>query len=100
GAFLGINPMGVLLQQMGPMLPVPIPGSVAATLTSKGFFPTAIAPAFMAALRLTFYIGAGLSLAAAVASALRGRKYVHGEEHIPPPARAPGEETGAVAAKP
>lgn len=97
-AFLGINPMQSVLAATGAASS--IPASTYSTLTGKVFFPTAIAPAFMAALRLTFYIGAGLSLAAAVASALRGRKYVHGEEHIPPPARAPGEETGAVAAKP
>ena len=97
-AFLGINPMQSVLAATGAASS--IPASTYSTLTGKVFFPTAIAPAFMAALRLTFYIGAGLSLAAAVASALRGRKYVHGEERIPPPMPAPREETGAVAAKP
>ena len=77
-AFLGINPMKSALAASGAASS--LPSSTYSYLTGNSFFPTAIAPAFMAALRLTFYIGAGLSLAAALASALRGRRYVHGEE--------------------
>ncbi len=83
GAFLGINPMGVLLQQMGPMLPVPIPGSVAATLTSKGFFPTAIAPAFLEGVRESLAVAGTLTAAGALVSLMRGERFVHGEEDGP-----------------
>ncbi|MDA4130874.1 MAG: hypothetical protein OK457_08895, partial [Thaumarchaeota archaeon] len=41
-------------------------------LLGNAFFPNAIAPAFISALRLAFYIGAILSAIAAVTSALRG----------------------------
>jgi hypothetical protein len=34
----------------------------------------------MSSLRLAFYISAALSLIAAVASWMRGKRYVHGEE--------------------
>ena len=81
-AFLGINPMKSTLAATG--LSASIPAGTYNTLVGNVFFPTAIAPAFMSALRLTFYIGAGLSVAAAVASALRGRKYVHVGERRPP----------------
>ncbi len=83
GAFLGINPMGVLLQQMGPMLPVQIPGSVAATLTSKGFFPTAIAPAFLEGVRESLAVAGTLTAAGALVSLMRGERFVHGEEDDP-----------------
>ncbi len=79
-AFLGYNPVAATLRAAPASLTSSIPPATLAYLTGKDFFPTAIAPAFMSALRLTFYIGGVLSLAAAVASALRGRAYVHFEE--------------------
>jgi MFS family permease len=80
GAFLGINPMGVLLTQLGPHLPVPIPGAVAQALTAKQFFPRAIAPAFLEGVRESLAIAGVMTAAAAVVSAFRGERYVHGEE--------------------
>ena len=79
-AFLGYNPVAATLSAAPASLTSSIPPATLAYLTGKDFFPTAIAPAFMSALRLTFYIGAVLSFAAAVASALRGRTYIHFEE--------------------
>ncbi len=73
-AFLGYNPMRSL-----------IPGNVLshlstanrANLLSTGFFPHAIAPAFVAGLHNAFYLAVGLSAAAAVFSFLRGPRYIH-----------------------
>jgi MFS family permease len=74
-AFLGYNPMAHLL-----------PTSVLHHLTpaarthllSRSFFPNLIAPPFMDGLRAAFYVSAGMSLVAAIASALRGRHHIHG----------------------
>jgi len=42
-------------------------------MEQRTWFPTAIAPSFMEALRDAFYISALMAFIAAVASALRGR---------------------------
>jgi MFS family permease len=76
-AFLGYNPMRSL-----------VPASTAAHLSAhtqsvlfgKEFFPHLILPAFMDGLRLAFYVSAALSVIAALASLLRGKRYIHGEE--------------------
>jgi EmrB/QacA subfamily drug resistance transporter len=77
-AFLGYNPMQSILAlpQLAPVV-AQIPASVVAMLEGQTFFPHAIAPAFISALDLSFYIGAALSIAAAVASLLRGKTYVY-----------------------
>jgi EmrB/QacA subfamily drug resistance transporter len=75
-AFLGYNPVASTIPQS---VMATIPQSTQAYITGNTFFPTAIAPAFMSSLRITFYIGAGLSLAAAVASFLRGEFAGHQE---------------------
>jgi hypothetical protein len=74
-AFLGYNPMRSL-----------VPPSVAAHLSvhaqtalfGKTFFPHLILPAFMNGLHTAFYISAGFSAIAAVASLMRGKRYIHG----------------------
>ncbi len=78
-AFLGYNPVQSILSTLPPVLTSSLsPPSVVAYLTSKTWFPTVIAPPFMTSLRISFYIGAALSAAAALASALRGgEKYIH-----------------------
>jgi hypothetical protein len=76
-AFLGYNPVQSILSQVPTSVVKSIPQLTLSNLTGQTFFPTAIAPAFMSALRLSFYIGAALSVAAAVASLLRGKKYIH-----------------------
>jgi len=73
-AFLGYNPMKQLL-----------PAAVLANLPAinrnlilgKEFFPSLMAPAFMASLRITFYGAAAMSLVAAIASTLRGEIFIH-----------------------
>ena len=74
-AFLGYNPMGHLL-------PASVLRGLSATarshLLSLHFFPQLIAPAFMAGLRAAFTIAIALSVVAAVASLLRGQRYIHG----------------------
>lgn len=76
-AFLGYNPMGSLI---GASTLKTLPAATRTVLLSKQFFPHAIAPAVMSSLHLAFYISAAMSAVAAVASYLRGGRYVHGEE--------------------
>jgi len=71
-AFLGYNPMGSLLASLPPSTVASIPAATKTLLLGNSFFPNAIAPAFISALRIAFYIGAILSAIAAVTSALRG----------------------------
>jgi MFS family permease len=84
-AFLGYNPMQAILAapQLASVVSQ-IPQATLTYLTGHIFFPTAIAPAFVSALDLSFYIGAALSVAAAFASLLRGEVFIHGEVVKPP----------------
>lgn len=77
-AFLGYNPIGSILSspQLAAVVKT-IPQNALGVLEGNTFFPNAIAPAFMSALQLSFYIGAALSFAAAVASLLRGQRYIY-----------------------
>ena len=74
-SLLGYNPVSTLL---GP-LPGHLHPAQAAFLTSRGFFPTLISPAFAHGLSAAFGFAAGACLIAALASLLRGRRYVYGE---------------------
>lgn len=89
-AFLGYNPVQSILSlpQLSSVVSQ-IPQSALTYLTGQTFFPNAIAPAFASALDLSFYIGAALSVAAAVASLLRGKRYIHGEGEQGKPILAP-----------
>jgi len=73
-AFLGFNPMKEML---GPDILKTLPQATQHTLVSNSFFPQAIAPAVMSSLHVAFYISAILSAIAAVASALRGKRYIN-----------------------
>jgi hypothetical protein len=75
-ALLGYNPIQTLL---GPAL-AKLPASHAAFLTGRSFFPALISPAFSNGLHIAFDFAIAACLIAAVASLLRGRRYVH-EEH-------------------
>jgi hypothetical protein len=77
-ALLGYNPIQTLL---GPAL-AKLPASHAAFLTGRSFFPSLISPAFSNGLHIAFDFAIAACLIAAVASLLRGRRYVH-EEHGP-----------------
>jgi MFS family permease len=75
-AFLGYNPLATLL---GPKVLGSLPAHQAAVLTSRYFFPQLIGTPFKNALALILVFAAGMSLIAAVASALRGSRFVHAE---------------------
>jgi len=82
-AFLGYNPIqSILANSQLASAVAQIPKSTLTFLEGQTFFPNAIAPSFISALDLSFYIGAALSLAAALASLLRGRAYIHEEEQL------------------
>ena len=78
-ALLGYNPVQTLL---GPVL-AHLPASHAAYLAGRSFFPSLITPAFASGLSVAFDFAIAACLFAAVASALRGGKYIHQED---PPA--------------
>jgi MFS family permease len=74
-AFLGYNPIQSLL---GPTLGQLPPGR-AAELTARTFFPHLISGPFMAGMHLTFVFALVMMLVAALASSLRGAKYIYGD---------------------
>jgi MFS family permease len=76
-AFLGYNPMAQLINSS---TLASLPAATRTMILGNHFFPLTIEPAVMSSLRLAFYISAGMSAVAAVASFLRGKRYVHGEE--------------------
>ena len=86
-AFLGYNPMRTLL---GPALNA-LPAARVATITGKTFFPQLISGPFVHGLRIVFTTSVVMSLVAAAASWLRGRKYVHEDAE-----EAPAPEAGEV----
>ena len=100
-ALLGYNPIQSLL---GPAL-TKLPASSQAYLTGHSFFPSLISAPFHSGLQVAFDFAIVACLIAAVASLLRGKRYVH-EEHsasietgneVPEPADNPG---ATVAAEP
>jgi len=74
GAFLGYNPIGVLL-------PAPVRAHISPAnlniLLGKEFFPNLISGPFMVGLHAAFYISAAMCVVAAVASLLRGKRYIN-----------------------
>jgi MFS family permease len=74
-ALLGYNPVGTLL---GPALSH-LPAARVAYLTGRSFFPSLISPAFGHGLTISFDFAIAACLVAAVASFLRGGRYVYGE---------------------
>uniref|UniRef100_UPI0021C2476F MFS transporter n=1 Tax=Frankia gtarii TaxID=2950102 RepID=UPI0021C2476F len=75
-AFLGYNPMQNLL---GDDTLRHLPAANAQALTGKEFFPNLIASPFHHGLIIVFSLAIAMSLIAAIASLLRGAKYVHVE---------------------
>jgi len=72
-ALLGYNPIQMLL---GPAL-TKLPASHAAYLTGHSFFPSLISAPFQAGLDIAFDFAIVACLIAAVASLLRGKRYIH-----------------------
>ncbi len=78
-AFLGFNPIQTevphqVLAQLGP--------TRAAYLTGRSFFPKLISPSFADGLHLAFNFAAATSFIAALASWLRGGKYIHQQQSM------------------
>ena len=71
-AFLGYNPIHIILAGLSPALLASVAPATLAYLTGAVWFPTTLAQAFMPSLALSFYIGAGISFIAALLCALRG----------------------------
>ncbi len=78
-ALLGYNPVQTLL---GPAISK-LPASHAAYLTGHTFFPSLISAPFQHGLAIAFDFAIASCLVAAVASLLRGKKYVHELEPVP-----------------
>ena len=79
-AFLGYNPIQSLLAPFGVLND---PGVDKATLTGKEFFPQLISGPFHTGLVVVFTAAAIMTLVAAVASFVRGGRYVHVEDSVP-----------------
>jgi hypothetical protein len=78
-AFLGYNPIGTVLNALPKNESARLSNSTVSTLESATFFSNAISSTFMASLRLAFYVGAVMCFVGAFCSALRGRRYIHGQ---------------------
>ena len=76
-AFLGFNPLGSLL---GPSVHAHLTAAQWANLTGRRFFPQLVGPGFKHALLYVLAFAIAMSLIAAVASAMRGAKYVHEDD--------------------
>ncbi len=69
--------MTEILKNVPPQALAHIPQQAIETLTGTTWFPKTLGDAFMPSLRISFYIGAALTLLAALLSAMRGSTYVH-----------------------
>ena len=76
-AFLGYNPLKSLL---GPAVLGHLPAGQAAAITGRSFFPQLIGPSFKDALVLILSFAVVMCVIAAIASALRGEKFIHVDE--------------------
>ncbi|GAA3370197.1 hypothetical protein GCM10017744_093000 [Streptomyces antimycoticus] len=96
-SLLGYNPVRTLL---GPQVLDHLPAHHAAYLTGRGFFPALISPPFSQGLSAAFDFAIAACLVAAVASLLRGGRYVHkgGPKSVAPAgvAAAHGGTAGAA----
>ena len=72
-AFLGYNPLKTLLP---PQVILGLSAAARANIIGKAFFPNLISGSFEIGLRIAFLISAFLSVLAALASLLRGKRYI------------------------
>ena len=79
-AFLGYNPVRELLGPSGALQR--LPARQAAYITGRSFFPKLIEAPFASGLHLAFSFAAGATVIAIVASAARGRRYLHTTEPL------------------
>jgi hypothetical protein len=89
-AILGVNPIQHLLAPTGALNHLPAANQQ--TLTGRTFFPHLISQPFHNGLVVVFAVAAGLALIGAIASLLRGGRYVH----EPIDAEIPSLPVGAV----
>ncbi|MGH8890907.1 MAG: MFS transporter, partial [Acidothermaceae bacterium] len=78
-AFLGYNPVQSLV---GSQTLSSLPKADASTLTGHAFFPSLIAGPFHHGLVIVFTMAIAMSVVGAVASMLRGGRYVHDDEAV------------------
>jgi EmrB/QacA subfamily drug resistance transporter len=76
-AFLGYNPMATLIP---PSVLAGLPSAARSTVLANSFFPQLLAGPFHDGLQIAFSVCVVLSLGAAAASWLRGRRYIHDYE--------------------
>jgi MFS family permease len=79
-AFLGYNPIKELLGPIGALNH--LPASKVAYITGRSFFPRLIEEPFASGLHLAFTFAAAATAVAVIASALRGRRYLHAPEPV------------------
>lgn len=89
-AFLGYNPVQMILAGLPVAVTAGITPATIAVLTGETWFPTTLAQAFMPSLALSFYVGAAISVISAILCAMRGEHYVH-EIHGESAAAATGD---------
>src|SRR5271157_1296302 len=75
-AFLGYNPVNAILSAIPAAVITSISPSIITVLTGSTWFPTTLGLAFMPSLRVSFYIGAVLSLIAGLLSLMAGARIV------------------------
>jgi hypothetical protein len=95
-AFLGENPIQELLGPTGALNK--LSPSQAAYVTGRSFFPKLIEQPFAAGLHLAFTFAAIATAIAVVASALRGRRYLHAPVAAPEPVTEELAEGAALSA--
>jgi MFS family permease len=79
-AFLGYNPIKQLLGPTGELQK--LPAHQAAYITGRSFFPKLIEQPFASGLHLAFTFAAVATAIAVIASAFRGRRYLHTAEPV------------------
>jgi hypothetical protein len=95
-AFLGDNPIEQLVKQVDPQQLQPGSGVDVHTLTGQAFFPHLISSAFKHGLVIAFGASIVMLLIAALASLMRGERYVHGEVEHESVGEAVAREAGAL----
>ncbi len=78
-AFLGYNPMSVLLP---PNVLHALSAVNQAHLLSRSFFPNLISAPFLLGLHGAFYLASAICVIAALASLLRGGRYIYGQTQV------------------
>ena len=97
-AFLGFNPVKELLGPTGALSH--LSASQAAYVTGRSFFPSLIEQPFANGLHLAFDFAAGATLIAVIASALRGKRYVHKAQPVAEELAEGAADSAAVAGLP